>query len=90
VEFREEVPHGAFHLFASLFAIALAELRSPPAQCQKRFVVLGAQSFGCGVCTASQPWSTTMSITRLEAQTQCHFAASYFANCCDLMQKPKT
>ena len=40
-------------------------LGSAPAQCQKRFVVLRAQPFGCGICTAPQPWSMMMPITWL-------------------------
>ena len=44
------------YMFANVF-VSLEGLRSAPIQCQKRFVVLRAQSFGCGICTAPQPWS---------------------------------
>ena len=52
------------YMFANVF-VSLEGLRSAPAQCQKRFVVLRAQSFGCGICTAPQPWSMMMPITWL-------------------------
>ena len=52
------------YMFANVF-VSLEGLRSAPIQCQKRFGVLRAQSFGCGICTAPQPWSMMMSITWL-------------------------
>ena len=52
------------YMFANVF-VSLEGLRPAPAQCQKRFVVLRAQSFGCGICTAPQPWSMMMPITWL-------------------------
>ena len=53
------------YMFANVF-VSLEGLRSAPAQCQKRkFAVLRAQSFGCGICTAPQPWSMMMPITWL-------------------------
>ena len=51
-------------MFANVL-ISSEGLRSAPAQCQKRFVVLRAQSFGCSICTAPQPWSMMMPITWL-------------------------
>ena len=51
-------------MFANVL-VSLEGLRSAPAQCQKRFVVLRAQSFGCSICTAPQPWSMMMPITWL-------------------------
>ena len=50
------------------------ELRSTPAQCLKRELVLRAQPFGCGICTTPQPWSM-ISITRQLEAAQCHAAA---------------
>ena len=52
------------YMFANVL-VSLEGLRSAPMQCHKRFVVLRAQSFGCGICTAPQPWSMMMSITWL-------------------------
>ena len=52
------------YMFANVF-VSLEGLRSAPAQCQKRKCVLRAQSFGCGICTAPQPWSMRMPITWL-------------------------
>ena len=52
------------YMFANVL-VSLEGLRSAPAQCQKRFVVLRAQSFSCGICTAPQPWSMMMPITWL-------------------------
>ena len=52
------------YMFANVL-VSLEGLRSAPIQCQKRFVVLRAQSFGCGICTAPQPWSMMMPITWL-------------------------
>ena len=46
------------YVFANVF-VSLEGLRSAPAKCQKRFVVHRAQSFGCRICTAPQPWSMT-------------------------------
>ena len=59
------------YMFANVF-VSLEGLRSAPAQCQKRFVVLRAQSFGCGICTAPQPWSMRMSITWRCGGQPCH------------------
>ena len=42
------------YMFANVL-VSLEGLRSAPMQCQKRFVVLRAQFFGCGICTAPQP-----------------------------------
>ena len=52
------------YMFANVL-VSLEGLRSAPAQCQKRKIVLRAQSFGCGICTAPQPWSMMMPITWL-------------------------
>ena len=52
------------YMFANVL-VSLEGLRSAPMQCQKRFVVLRAQFFGCGICTAPQPWSMMMPITWL-------------------------
>lgn len=52
------------YMFANVL-VSLEGLRSAPAQCQKRCVVLRAQSFGCSICTAPQPWSMMMPITWL-------------------------
>ena len=52
------------YVFANVL-VSLEGLRSAPAQCQKRFAVLRARSFGCGMCTAPQPWSMMMPITWL-------------------------
>ena len=51
-------------MFANVL-VSWEGLRSAPAQCLKRFVVLRAQPFGCGICTAPQPWSMMMPITWL-------------------------
>ena len=59
------------YMFANVF-VSLEGLRSAPAQCQKRFVVLRAQSFGCGICTAPQPWSMMMPITWQCGGRPCH------------------
>ena len=52
------------YMFANVL-VSLEGLRSAPMQCQKRKSVLRAQSFGCGICTAPQPWSMMMPITWL-------------------------
>ena len=52
------------YMFANVF-VSLEGLRSAPMQCQKRQMVLRAQSSGCGICTAPQPWSMMMPITWL-------------------------
>ena len=52
------------YMFANVF-VSLEGLRSAPAQCLKCKTVLRAQSFGCRVCTAPQPWSMMMPITWL-------------------------
>ena len=59
------------YMFANVL-VSLEGLRSAPAQCQKRFVVLRAQSFGCGICTAPQPWSMMMPITWQCGGRPCH------------------
>ena len=51
--------------------VSLEGLRSAPAQCQKRLVVLRAQSFGRGICTAPQPWSM-MAVTKQCGGQPCH------------------
>ena len=50
------------YVFAKVL-ISLGEVRPAPAKCQKRIVVLRAQSFGCRICTAPQPRSMMMTIT---------------------------
>ena len=52
------------YMFANVL-VSLEGLRPRPAQCQKRKKVLRAQSSGCGICTAPQPWSMMMPITWL-------------------------
>ena len=59
------------YMFANVF-VSLEGLRSAPAQCQKRCAVLRAQSFGCGICTAPQPWSMMMPITWQCGGRPCH------------------
>ena len=58
-----------FHCYVKLpegdVFVSSEGLRSAPIQCQKRFVVLRAQSFGCRICTAPQTWSMMMHITWL-------------------------
>ena len=45
------------NMFAMRWSL-LEGLRHAPVQCQKRCVVFRAQSFGCSICTAPQPWSS--------------------------------
>ena len=52
--------------------VSLEGLRSAPMQCQKRFAVLRAQSSGCSICTAPQPWSMMMPITWQCGGQRCH------------------
>ena len=52
------------YMFANVL-VSLAGLRSAPMQCLKCKKILRAQSFGCGICTAPQPWSMMMPITWL-------------------------
>ena len=59
------------YMFANVF-VSLGGLRSAPMQCQKRKFVLRAQSFGCGICTAPQPWSMMMPITWQCGGRPCH------------------
>ena len=59
------------YIFANVL-VSLEGLRSAPAQCQKRFVVLRTQSFGCSICTAPQPWSMRMPITWQCGGKPCH------------------
>ena len=51
-------------MFANVL-VSLEGLRSAPAQCLKSKTVLRAQSFGCGICTAPQPWSMMTRVTWL-------------------------
>ena len=59
------------YVFANVL-VSLEGLRSAPIQCQKRCAVLRAQSFGCGICTAPQPWSMRMPITWQCGGRPCH------------------
>ena len=52
------------YMFANVL-VSLEGLRSAPAQCLKCKKILRAQSFGCSICTAPQPWSMRMPITWL-------------------------
>ena len=52
------------YMFANVL-VSLEGLRSAPMQCLKCKKILRAQSFGCGICTAPQPWSMMMPITWL-------------------------
>ena len=59
------------YMFANVL-VSLEGLRSAPAQCLKCKTVLRAQSFGCSICTAPQPWSMMMPITWQCGGQPCH------------------
>ena len=59
------------YMFANVL-VSLEGLRSAPMQCLKCKKILQAQSFGCGICTAPQPWSMMMPITWQCGGRPCH------------------